>query len=133
VVQKIIDSSTGSVQDTSGDQIETIEEIKSEVVREGFIDSENLQIVREGMRQAVTGENSPLASARLLDSLPVSSAAKTGTAETPFENLYNNWVTVFAPYEDPQIVLTIMIENVEGVRAAAVPMAFEILNWYFTR
>jgi len=85
------------------------------------------------MRQAVTGENSPQASSILLNSLPVPAAAKTGTAETSRENIYHNWVSVFAPYDNPEIVLTIMIEDVEGVRAAVLPAARDILNWYFSR
>lgn len=125
VAQKIIDTSTDSVK--------IVEEIKPEVIRENFIDPANIQIVREGMRRAVTGKNSPHASAVLLNSLPVTAAAKTGTAETPAENLYHNWVTVFAPYEDPEILLTLMIEDVEGVRSVIVPAAKEILEWYFTR
>jgi len=121
VVKEIIDSKKNP-----------IEEIKPKVIRENFIKPENLQIVREGMRQAVTGENSPRASATLLNSLPVSAAAKTGTAELGKE-FYNNWVTVFAPYEDPQIVLTVMIEKVKGVQTAALPVAKAVLEWYFAR
>jgi penicillin-binding protein 2 len=107
-----------------------IEEIKPKIVRENFIDSENLQIVREGMRQAVTGFNSPYASSITLNSLPVPVAAKTGTAQVK-EGYYNNWVTVFAPYDDPQIVLTVMIEDVKGDQVAALPVAKEVLEWYF--
>lgn len=124
VVQKIIDISAG--------EIKTANEIEPEIIRENFLSPQNIQVVREGMRQAVTGWNSPHASAVLLNSLPVTAAAKTGTAETPYEDIYHNWVTVFAPYENPQIVLTVMIENVEGVRAAALPVAKEILEWYFS-
>jgi len=123
IVQKIISSETGEV----------VEEIQPQIVKEDFVDIDNIKVVREGMRQAVTGYNSPHASAVLLSSLPVSAAAKTGTAETPTENLYHNWITVFAPYDNPEIVLTIMIEDVEGVRAATLPAAYEILNWYFTQ
>ncbi len=125
IVQKIIDGSADSPQ--------VVKEIAPEIIRENFIDPKNIQVVREGMRQAVTGKNSPHASAVLLNSLPVSAAAKTGTAETPTENLYHNWITVFAPYEDPEILLTIMIEDVKGVRAAALPVAKEVLEWYFSR
>ena len=109
-----------------------IEKIEPKIIRENFIDPAYYQIVREGMRQAVTGENSPLASATLLNSLPVSAAAKTGTAEIG-KGYYHHWVTVFAPYEDPEIVLTIMIENVKGVQAAALPVASKVLQWYFSR
>ncbi len=111
---------------------QVIERFSSEVIRQNFISQQNLEIVREGMRQAVTGENSPQASAVILNSLPVASAAKTGTAELGGDR-YNNWVTVFAPYEDPEIVLTVLMENVKGVQAAALPVAKEILEWYFNR
>ena len=42
------------------------------------------------------------------------------------------WVTVFAPFDEPRIVLTVLIEDIEGVQAAALPAAKEILNWYFS-
>jgi len=121
MVKEIVDSNKNLIQ-----------EIEPEVIRENFINSGNLEIVREGMRWAVTGKNSPYASSTSLNSLPVSSAAKTGTAQTPIKNLYHNWVGVFAPYEDPEIVLVVMIENVEDLQAAALPAAKEILNYYFT-
>jgi penicillin-binding protein 2 len=121
VVQKIIDSEKN-----------VIEESQPKITRENFIDPKNIEIVREGMRWAVTGQNSPQASSVLLNSLPVSAAAKTGTAELGGDH-YNNWVTVFAPYDDPQIVLTIVIENVEKAQIAALPVAKEVLQWYFTK
>ena len=85
------------------------------------------------MRQAVTGENSPQASAVSLNSLPVAVAVKTGTAETGKKDVFNNWITVFAPYDDPQIVLTIVFKDVQGLRGATVPAAKDILQWYFSR
>jgi penicillin-binding protein 2 len=109
-----------------------VEEIKPEIIRQGFIDPQNFQVVREGMRQAVSGINSSQASAVFLSSLPVAAAAKTGTAELG-KNIYHNWLTVFAPYDDPEIVLTVMFESVEGVQAVALPAAKTVLNWYFTR
>ena len=117
VVKEIIDSKKNP-----------IEEIKPKVIRENFIKPENLQIVREGMRQAVTSGSA----IGWLDQLPVKAAAKTGTAELG-RDFYHNWVTVFAPYEDPQIVLTIIIENVKGVQTAALPVAKAVLEWYFAR
>ena len=119
VVKEVVDS-----------QKNVIEKFESQVLRENFISPENLEIVRQGMRQAVTGENSPLASAVILNSLPVPVAAKTGTAELG-SDYFHNWVTVFAPYEDPEIVITIMVENVKGVQAAVLPVVREVLEWYF--
>lgn len=109
--------------------------IEPKVIQQNFIDSQNLQIVREGMRQAVSGENSPQASSVLLNFLPVKVAAKTGTAETgktkEGKKVCHNWIAVFAPYDNPQIVLTIMFENVKIGHSVAKPAAKEILEWYF--
>jgi len=121
VVKEIVDSEKN-----------IIKEFKTKIIRQNFIETEYLQIVREGMRQAVTGVGSPRASAVLLNSLPVSSAAKTGTAELG-NDIYHNWVTVFAPYEDPEIVLTVMIERVKEEHVAALPVAQQVLQWYFSR
>ncbi len=121
VVKAIVDS-----------QKNLIEEFQPKIIRELNADPKNLKVVREGMRQAVSGENSPLASATLLNSLPVSAAAKTGTAQLGGD-YYHNWITVFAPYEDPEIVLTIVIEKVKGVKAAVLPVAKAVLEWYFTK
>lgn len=119
-----------AVKGVVSSDLQTVEDFPSEIIRHDFISRDNLEIVKAGMRQAVTGENSPQASAVMLNSLPVASAAKTGTAELG-RDYYNNWVTVFAPYEDPEIVLTVLMENVKGVQAAALPVAKEILEWYF--
>ncbi|MFH1462456.1 MAG: penicillin-binding protein 2 [bacterium] len=111
---------------------EVVQEIESKIIRQNFIDPQILDIVRQGMRQAVTGFNSPQASAVLLNSLPVKAAAKTGTAELG-NNHYHNWITVFAPYDDPEIVLTIMIEDIKELQVAALPAAKAILEWYFSQ
>lgn len=108
-----------------------LREITPAVANANFVSNSNLQIIREGMRMAVTGENAPQASSLLLNSLPVKAAAKTGTAETSRKDVYLNWANVFAPYDDPQIELTIMIENVKGLQSAALPAAQGILTYFF--
>jgi len=112
---------------------EVIKETESKIIKKDFISQETLNIVREGMRQTVTAENSPQATAYDLNSLPVSAAAKTGTAETSKNQTYHSWITAFAPYENPEIVLTILIEDVEGIQRTVTPLAYEILNWYFSQ
>lgn len=115
----------------------TIEEFRPEVIKEDFIDPKNIEIVREGMRWAVTGQNSPHASAIALKDLPVSAAAKTGTAQVfkkGCQDCYNIWIATFAPYENPEILLVIVLEDVPGrLSQVVVPVAKEILNWYFSR
>lgn len=106
----------------------TVEDIEPEIIRQNFVDYENINVAREGMRGAVT-----YGSSLTLSDLPVTSAAKTGTAQTGREDFYHNWVTVFAPYDEPEIVITVMIENVPEEQVAALPVAKEILNWYFSQ
>ncbi len=112
---------------------ETSKTIPAQIIREQFIGPENLEVVRDGMRQAVKWGSS-----LMLNSLPVSSAAKTGTAQTGRKDadgkdfLYS-WVSVFAPYDNPEIVLTVMVEDAKEGSLAVLPVAQEVLQWYFTR
>lgn len=103
-----------------------IEEIQPEIIRENFIDLENIQVVREGMREAVI-----YGSSVIFNNLPVKAASKTGTSQTSKQGYYHHWVTVFAPYDDPEIVLTVLLEDVKEIQFAALPVAKEILEWYF--
>lgn len=112
----------------SADSLEIVRKFEPKVIREDFIDSKNLKITREGMREGVI-----YGSSIALKDLPVKAASKTGTAQTPVEDFYHNWVTVFAPYENPQIVLTVVIEDVEGMQFAALPVARDALGWYFSQ
>ncbi len=107
-------------------QGELIYESQKEVIRSDFISSENIQIVREGMRQAVTD-----GSARSLQDLPISSAGKTGTAQTSDSKKTHAWFTTFAPYENPEIALVVLIEHGGEGSDAAVPVAKDILRYYF--
>ncbi len=86
-----------------------------------------LRIVREGMRQTVTQ-----GSARSLGSLKEAVAGKTGTAQTPADRPYHSWFTGFAPYDDPSITLVVLIEEGGESAAAAVPLARELFNWWFS-
>lgn len=88
----------------------------------------SLNVVRAGMRQGV--ENG---SSRLLQSLPVTSAGKTGTAQFGSEGKTHAWWTGFAPYDDPEVSMTVLIEAGGEGSAAAEPVAQEVLNWYFSR
>jgi penicillin-binding protein 2 len=113
----------------------TIEEKSPEIVRENFIDAKHLAVVREGMRFAVNGAGAPNASALTLNQLGIPMGAKTGTAQLgrkiDGKDLLNAWVAVFAPYDDPQIMLLIMAEEAREGTVAVVPIAKEVLGWYF--
>jgi len=100
---------------------------KPKILHSNFIDSKNVAIVQRGLRQAVTS-----GSAQGMLSLPVSSAGKTGTAQIGGDANPHAWFTVYAPYENPEIVLTVLIENGGGGEKFALPVAREVLQWYFT-
>lgn len=105
-----------------------IKDIPVKVVNRDFIKPANLKIVREGMRQAVIS-----GSAGLLADLPVAVAGKTGTAQFGDGGKTHAWFVGFAPYQQPEIVLAVIIEEGGEGHAAAVPVAKEVLEWYFNQ
>ncbi|MFH1822962.1 MAG: penicillin-binding transpeptidase domain-containing protein, partial [Patescibacteria group bacterium] len=110
------------------DEDKLIGDIESAPIRENFIDSYNINVVRQGMRQAVT-----TGSARGLDSLSVKVAGKTGTAQWSSKKDNHSWFTGFAPYDNPEIVITILVEEGGEGSETAVPIAREVIEWYFGR
>ncbi len=58
-------------------------------------------------------------------------AGKTGSAEYDEENNSHAWFTGFAPAENPQICITVIVEGAESGGAVAVPMARQVLDAYF--
>jgi penicillin-binding protein 2 len=60
-------------------------------------------------------------------------AGKTGTAQWSTTKPTHAWFTGFAPYDNPKIVLTILIEQGGEGSYSAVPIAQEVLTWYFNR
>ena len=107
---------------------QTIESFEPKVASENFVSSSAVAAVREGMRETVL---SSAGTARSLQYLPVTSAAKTGTAQTGKNEIYHNWISVFAPYEEPEIVLTVLVESVPQNTGLANLVSREILGYYF--
>ncbi len=59
---------------------------------------------------------------------------KTGTAESHAKSgMPHAWFTVFAPYDNPEIVLTVLVEEGGQGSEIAAPIAKEILKVYFER
>jgi penicillin-binding protein 2 len=86
---------------------------------------EIVEIVRDGMRQTITA-----GSARSLQAVPVAVAGKTGTAQWSSTKAPHSWFTGFAPFDDPEIVITVLVEQ-GGDETAALPISRDILLWYF--
>lgn len=105
-----------------------IKEFQKEVLREGFISNDNLQIVKDAMRQTVTS-----GTAGQLASLPVEAAAKTGTAQFGQSGQTHAWFVAFAPYEEPKIAVIVLVEGGGEGHQVAQPTAKNILQYYFSR
>ncbi|MBI4132909.1 MAG: penicillin-binding protein 2 [Candidatus Sungbacteria bacterium] len=103
------------------------QEFRPEVIRAGIASPESLKTVREGMRQAVT-----IGSASSLADLSPLVAGKTGTAQTGVYGKNHGWFVGFAPYENPEVVIAVLVEEGTGGSTDAVPIAKEILYYYFT-
>jgi penicillin-binding protein 2 len=114
-----------SVLDNNNQTIKTYE---PEIVSQDFVSVASIDSVREGMRETVL---SGAGTARSLQYLPVSAAAKTGTAQTGKSEVYHNLITVFAPYDEPEIVLTVIVESVPKNTGLANLVARETLGYYF--
>lgn len=116
------------VQKIQGKDGQIIKETQKIVLDENFISPENISIVREGMRQAVT-----VGTAKQFNDLPVQVAAKTGTAQFGDQDKLHAWMVAFAPYDNPQIAIAVIIEGGGEGYAVAGPVIKDTLNWYFTR
>lgn len=108
---------------------EMVYEPKSELLVNAGIDPNHMLAIQEGMRENVIGTNG---SGRQLATLPVSSAGKTGTSQFDGSDPSRThaWFTSYAPYEDPQIVVTVLVEAGGEGHAAAVPIAKNALKWW---
>lgn len=89
-------------------------------------DADVVKVVQEGMRQAVK-----IGTAQDLRDLPIEICGKTGSAEFANETNAHAWFTAYAPCDDPQIVLTVMIEGGGEGSDVAVPAARTIFSQFF--
>lgn len=94
--------------------------IGHESIRDSVFQPTHLEIVRLGMRDCVT-----YGSCQRLSLLPITSAGKTGTAQWHSEKKTHAWFTSFAPFEQPEIVVTILVEEGGEGGVVASKIAYE--------
>ncbi|MDR9419710.1 penicillin-binding protein 2 [Gracilimonas sp.] len=90
-----------------------------------WLESSHVDHVKEAMR-GVIAEGS---SAYYTNNPDVPTAGKTGTAQNP-HGRDHGWFTSFAPYDDPQIVVTVLIENGGYGSISAGPVAAVLIEKY---
>ena len=86
-----------------------------------------VEAIKTGMHDLTTGSLSTYFSKCV-----VSAGAKTGTAETGVTDANNGTFVCFAPYDDPQIAVAVVIEK-GGSGAALASTAVDIVNSYFSQ
>lgn len=98
--------------------------------RQVQVSEEALLIVRKALNDMpYRGVFSP----ERFSDIPVQIAGKTGTAQVSNpggSGKPHGWFIAFAPYEDPEIVATVLIENTDGSTTALTPVA-NVLEYYF--
>jgi len=69
----------------------------------------------------------------IFDGIPYDVAGKSGTAQTTSDESRRShaWYTAFAPWEDPTIHATVMIEGGDGGSAFAAPAIASAFEEYF--
>ncbi|MEK7525759.1 MAG: penicillin-binding transpeptidase domain-containing protein [Patescibacteria group bacterium] len=116
VAQRILNPD-GSIKNT----------IESESARRLPFDASVISEMRRDMRETVlTG------TAKILANLPVTSAAKSGTAEASGQTV-NSLLTAFAPYENAEVAITVLVEGSVSNQGYASRIVYQFLNDYFTK
>jgi len=85
---------------------------------------ETLQIIREGMRLAVTHGTAEAA----LRGMPVAVAAKTGSAEHVRGKATHAWFLCFLPYEKPKYAIGVFVSEGGHGGTTAAPVAAKIIS-----
>jgi penicillin-binding protein 2 len=111
------------ITDNNGNVIETF---SKQIIRDDVVDSNNLRIVRDGMRQTVTA-----GSGQALKDMSVPVAAKTGTAQFGNQNKTHAWMVAFAPYDKPQLAIAVIVEGGGEGYASAGPVIKSAIAQYF--
>ena len=99
------------------------------------IDDKNLSLVKEGLKQVTeTGGTAYPFFNFAVNGKTISVAGKTGTAEfgDPDDKTHA-WFTVMAPFDEPQISVTVLLEAAGEGSEKASPVAKDLLTYWFSR
>ncbi len=112
------------VTDYTGNRVTN--EYEPEVVFDAGISDTTMQAVKQGMRRVATDGTAQ----SVFGNYPVSIGAKTGTAENMDGKSDNATFIAFAPYDNPEIAIAVVIEH-GGKGQAAMNVAKAVLDEYF--
>ena len=115
------------------DRVETADGIVTEQKTptvESTIDikEENLKAVYQGMLAVTSGSRGTLR--KVFKDFPIKVAAKSGTAQENLSRSSHTWFVCFAPYDDPQISISVMIPFGENSYSPAAVVAKDVISEY---
>jgi penicillin-binding protein 2 len=87
-----------------------------------------IEEVKKGMVETIT---SPLGTAHLMADLLLEIAGKTGSAQIEGNKFENAFFVGLAPKDNPQIAILILVEKARQGSLNAVPIAKDVLGWYY--
>ena len=112
----------------SSDFSETMYEYEAQPVETLDLDPAYVEAVKKGMWEVANDEESTVD--QYLSNLAVEVGAKTGSAQVSADENANAVFVLFAPYDDPEIVISMVVEGgASGANLASA--AGEIVNYYF--
>lgn len=98
------------------------------LIREIPLKDGSLDVIKEGMFR-VCNVNGGTGSRTRLDYLPV--GGKSGSSENPHGDLTHALFVTLAPLDDPEIAISVVLENVGHGGAEAAPISKVVLDYYF--
>lgn len=115
--------------------VQSIQESNGEVIytptvyeKINWVKPEYLDLVKTGMRGVVQeGSGRFYVKNNLIDI-----AGKTGTAQNP-HGFSHGWFTSFAPFDNPEIVVTVFLENAGFASTSAAPIASLVIEKYLNK
>ncbi len=103
-----------------------IKEFQPSVMKRLEVSTKSWDILREGLEKVVSEGTARGA----FKGFPIQVAGKTGTAENP-QGPSHAWFACYAPAEEPEIVVLVMIEHGVGGASYAAPVARQVMEAYF--
>jgi penicillin-binding protein 2 len=88
----------------------------------------NLQVIRDGLDGVTSGAGGT--AVRAFEGAAFTSAGKTGTAETPEEKPHA-WFAGYAPVENPQIAVAVVVEHSGEGSTFAAPICRQVMEAFF--
>jgi penicillin-binding protein 2 len=98
-----------------------------ELTKIEWVRSENIELIKEAMKDALLNGGS-----RYYGAIPgIEIAGKTGTAQNPHGEDHG-WFIAFAPADNPQIAIAVLMENSGFGSISATPIASLLIEQYLT-